>query len=49
MKDFESYRMASITEECRQKITELENEIKSKCGSEVVLIAYQERELKANG
>lgn len=48
MKDFESYRMASITEECRKKITELENEIKNKYGSEVVLVAYQERELQAN-
>lgn len=44
MKDFKSYQMASITEECRQRITDLENEIKSKFGNDVVLIAYEEKE-----
>lgn len=46
MKDFKAYQMASITEECRQKITELENEIKNKFGSDVVLVAYEEKEAK---
>ncbi|WP_312368685.1 hypothetical protein [Lachnoclostridium sp.] len=43
MKDFEAYQMASITEDCRKKITDLENEIKNMFGSDVVLVAYEEK------
>ncbi len=49
MKDFEAYQMASITEECRQKITDLENEIKNKFSSDVVLVAYEEKEVQVTG
>lgn len=43
MKDFEAYQMASITEDCRKRITDLENEIKNMSGSDVVLVAYEEK------
>lgn len=49
MKDFMAYQMASITEECRQKITDLEYEIKNKFGSDVVLVAYEEKEASVTG
>ncbi|WP_157668637.1 hypothetical protein [Lachnoclostridium phytofermentans] len=43
MKDFEAYQMANITEDCKQKITDFENEIKNMFGSDVVLVAYEEK------
>jgi hypothetical protein len=46
MKDFEAYKMADITEACRKKIIDLEHEIKNRSGSDVVLVAYEEKEDK---
>lgn len=44
MKDFNDYNFADIDSECKEKITHLENELKSKCGEEVVLIAYHPKD-----
>jgi len=44
MKNFEDYKFADIDKECTDKITHLENELKSKCGEDVVLIAYHPKD-----
>lgn len=41
MKDFEDYKVADITEDTKEHITNLEKEIKDETGKDVVLIAYQ--------
>lgn len=43
MKEFNDYHVASISDETKNEITNLEKEIKDKTGKEVVLIAYQEK------
>lgn len=43
MKDFNDYTYATITEKENQEIEQLQNQIKSSTGEDVVLIAYQEK------
>ena len=44
MKEFSDYDVASISEDTRERITNLEKEIAKETGLDVVLIAYQEKE-----
>ena len=43
MKEFSEYQVANISEEVRQQITHLEQQIEKEIGHQVVLIAYQEK------
>lgn len=44
MKNFDDYTFADIDKECTDKITQLEHELKSECGEDVVLIAYHPKD-----
>lgn len=43
MKDFKDYTYAQISDQENQEIKNLENQLKSKTGKDVVLIAYAEK------
>lgn len=43
MKDFNDYKYADISEKENAEIKQLENQLKSETGKDVVLIAYQEK------
>ena len=43
MKDFKDYQFANITEQENNELKNLEDQIKSESGKDVVLIAYQEK------
>lgn len=42
MKDFNNYKFADISDQENAKIKQLESQLKTDTGKEVVLIAYQE-------
>lgn len=43
MKEFSDYQVATINDQVKDQITELEQKIEKEIGQQLVLIAYQEK------